>query len=581
MSGLEATVVLSNYPLSRAFRLRLEQHLGGAARLINVAELRQVSFFNLLRGLRRIRAERLSVATEDEASIALLPVLELLATLTRARHLETIDAQLQQRVFTRGRAALHGLNLTAESLRAAFDLVVSRIALHRLLRAVRTAAVPGGSKRVAYLNCNLWFGLKAGGSVGHISGVANSLMDAGLDLVLFTAGDRLLVDERAHLVSLPPPRMLAVPIETSQYRFGRRCCAVIRHWLGHGNIRFIYQRLSLGNYAGVALSRRLGVPLVLEYNGSEAWVAKNWGRPLRFHGTAALAEEVNIRHAHLIVTVSAVLRDELLERGIEAERIVTYPNCIDPATFNPGRFSAESHLQTRREMGFEPADVIATFIGTFGQWHGVEVLAQAIRRMVLERRAQLDALRLRFLLIGDGQKMPIVREALAIPDADRYVRLAGLVPQREAPRFLAASDLLLSPHVGNADGSRFFGSPTKLFEYMAMGRGIVASELDQIGEVLRPAVVLPGGRPIGTAGEEGAVAILVPPGDVSCLIEGIELLAGDETLRNTLGRNARHLALSRYTWGHHVAAILTALDRVGSPQTERTVSGGGVTAAER
>jgi glycosyltransferase involved in cell wall biosynthesis len=483
-------------------------------------------------------------------------------------------------VFTRSRAALHGLNLAVESLRAAFDLLASRIALHRLGRAARTTAVLGGSKRVAYLNCNLWFGLKAGGSVGHISGVANSLMDAGLDLLLFTAGDRLLVDERARLVLLPPPRILAVPVETSQYRFGRRCFAVIRRTLGHTNIRFVYQRLSLGNYAGVVLSRRLGVPLVLEYNGSEAWVAKNWGRPLRFHRTAALAEQVNIRHAHLIVTVSGVLRDELLERGVEAERIVTYPNCIDPTTFNPGRFSAQASAQIRREIGFGAGDVIATFIGTFGQWHGVDVLAHAIRRMMLERREQLDALRLRFLLIGDGHKMPIVREALAIPDAERYVHLAGLVPQREAPRFLAASDLLLSPHVGNSDGSRFFGSPTKLFEYMAMGRGIVASDLDQIGEVLRPAVVLPGSLP-ERAGDEGAVAILVPPGDIDRLIEGIELLAGDETLRNALGRNARHLALSRYTWGHHVAAILAGLDRVGSHAGVREVCGSGITAAER
>ena len=406
-------------------------------------------------------------------------------------------------------------------------------------------------------------------------------MDAGLDLLLFTAGDRLLVDDRAHFVSLPPPRMLAVPVETSQYRFGRRCFTAIRQTLTHTNVRFIYQRNSLGNYAGVALSRRLGVPLVLEYNGSEAWVAKNWGRPLRFHDTAALAEDVNIRHAHLIVTVSDVLRDELLERGVEPERIVTYPNCIDPATFDPERFSAEANAQTRREIGFGPGDVIATFIGTFGQWHGVDVLAQAIRRMVLERRKQLDALQLRFLLIGDGQKMALVRDALAIPDADRYVHLAGLVPQRAAPRFLAASDLLLSPHVGNADGSRFFGSPTKLFEYMAMGRGIVASDLDQIGEVLRPAVVLPGRLPAGTAGDDGAVAVLVPPGDVDRLIEGIELLAGDRALRDALGRNARHLALSRYTWRHHVAAILAGLDRVGLRTREWGARSGEVTAAER
>ncbi len=562
MTAPAAHVVLSNYPLSRDFRQRLEARAGTGLELVNIAELRQVSALNLLRALRRLHAPLLSVATEDEASTALLPILELLATLTRAQRLQTIDARLEARSFSRSRALLHGLGLALESLRAAGDLLLSRLALARLRRMRRLDLAPGNEARVAYLNCNLWFGLKAGGSVGHISGVANALMDAGLQLTLFTAGDRLLVDERAEVVRLPPPRALAIPLESSHYRFGRRSYRTVRAHLKRGGLRFVYQRMSLGNYAGVALSRRLGVPLVLEYNGSEAWVAKNWGRPLRFHATAALAEDVNIQHAQLIVTVSEVLRDELLQRGVEPGRIVTYPNCIDPKTFDPGRFSAPANLATRRELGFQPDDVIATFVGTFGQWHGVDILAQAIRRLVLERRERLDALRLRFLLIGDGQKMPIVRETLAIADVERYVHLAGLVPQREAPRYLAASDLLLSPHVGNADGSRFFGSPTKLFEYMAMGRGIVASDLDQIGAVLQPAITLPA-APAPQAGE-GAVAVLVPPGDVAALMDGVELLATQPALRAMLGSNARRLALSRYTWGHHVAAILEGLHRLGA-----------------
>lgn len=558
----DAHVVLSNYPLSRGFRQKLEAEYPGKLRLINIAELRQVSVMNLLRELRRVQAPRLSVATEDEASVALLPILELLASLTQAQRLQTIDARLQTQTFTRGRALRHGWNLAWESLFAAADLLRARLALRELQRTPRALPTAQTSNRVAYLNCNLWYGLKAGGSVGHISGVANALMDAGLDLTFFSAGDHLLVDARAAFVALPALRTLALPLESSQYRFGRRSCATIARSLKHQPVRFIYQRMSLANYAGVVLSRRFGVPLVLEYNGSEAWVAKNWGRGLRFQNTAELAEAVNIRHAHLIVTVSDVLREELLARGVEPKRIVTYPNCIDPRTFNPARFSAETIARTRQEIGFEAGDVIATFVGTFGQWHGVDILAQAIRSMILERRERLDALRLRFLLVGDGQKMSLVRETLAIPGAERYVRLAGLVPQQEAPRYLAASDLLLSPHVSNADGTRFFGSPTKLFEYMAMERGIVASDLDQIGQVLRPALMVAEAA-AGTQQAAEAVAMLVRPGDVGALIEGIELLAGDAVLRELLGRNARRLALSRYTWEHHVAAIIQGMQRLG------------------
>ncbi len=564
MSENSTHVVLSNYPVSRPFRGRLEQRFGTELRFVNISELRQASAARLLCDLRRIRADLLSVATEDEAGKAMLPIMELLAAITPVRRLQSLDSRLEPRSFSRWRAAAHTCLLLIESVLAALDFQRGRFELRRLAGTARIQAAYSTKPRVAYLNCNLWFGLKAGGSVGHISGVANALMDHGLDLSLYIVGDRLLVDERARVISLDPPRALALPLETTYYRFNHRCVATIGRDLDDADVGFIYQRISLGNYAGVQLSRRLRVPLVVEYNGSEAWVAKNWGRALRFHDTAVLAEDVAIQHAHLIVTVSEVLRVELLQRGVEPERIVVYPNCIDPKAFDPRRFSSQANAQLRRELELEPQQVVATFIGTFGQWHGVDVLAQAIRRMIVERRALLDELQLRFVLVGDGQNMPFVRGALEGIDADRYVRLTGLVPQREAPRYLAASDVLLSPHVGNADGSRFFGSPTKLFEYMAMGRGIVASNLDQLGEVLRPAIQLDGASGARGVPGENCVAVLVRPRDVDQLIAGIELLARDAALRNVLGANARRLALSRYTWEHHVAAILVGLKRVGS-----------------
>src|SRR5262249_20885353 len=128
------------------------------------------------------------------------------------------------------------------------------------------------------------------------------------------------------------------------------------------------------------------------------------------------------------------------------------------------------------------------FIGTFGQWHGADVLAEAIRRLVVEQSDWLERVNVHFVLVGDGLKMPIVRETLRDRRCSRFVTLTGRLPRSVAPAYLGASDGLGSPHVANADGSRFFGSPTKLFEYMAMGKAIVASDLDQIGEVLSHSV---------------------------------------------------------------------------------------------
>ena len=104
----------------------------------------------------------------------------------------------------------------------------------------------------------------------------------------------------------------------------------------------------------------------------------------------------------------------------------------------------------------------------------------------------------------------------------------------------------------NADGSRFFGSPTKLFEYMAMGKGIVASDLEEIGEVLT----------------HNRTAWLVRPGDVEDLVAGIVAVGSDPEMRTRLGAAARAEAVERYTWDAHVRRMLGRMEELGllSPQ---------------
>src|SRR4029453_10185209 len=119
----------------------------------------------------------------------------------------------------------------------------------------------------------------------------------------------------------------------------------------------------------------------------------------------------------------------------------------------------------------------------------------------------------------------------------------------------AACDILASPHVPNADGTPFFGSPTKLFEYMAMGKGIVASDLEQIGEILH----------------HDQTAWLVKPGDPASLMEGLKRLIDDAGLRQRLGEGARSEVVQQFTWRAHTQHIITALQaRVQEPHALQT-----------
>ena len=160
--------------------------------------------------------------------------------------------------------------------------------------------------------------------------------------------------------------------------------------------------------------------------------------------------------------------------------------------------------------------------------------------------------------------MPSVRETLSSEACLPFYTLTGLVRQEDGPLYLAASDLLLSPHVPNPDGTRFFGSPTKLFEYMVMGRGIVASELGQIGEVLAGSPRVGDGdldRLEPMPGSEQC-ALLTAPGDKAELVRAIRFMVEHPKWREAAGVRARERALGRLTWRHHVTHVLDALEAV-------------------
>ena len=554
-----AATLISAYPISRAFLSRLEPRVGGTPRVLVLSELKRGSLLQTLRTLARVRGDAAYAVTEDESGRALVPLLRLAVALTRARRLAIVKPDLDVEPFGRGAAAIEAARLAAASLGGIWALALSHLELSYLRGRRQLPARHTDLRSLAYLKTTLWLGVKAGGSIGHVAGVANAL-SRRLQRVRLLAPDRPpLLDPAVSVTIVPPQGAPAFPYELNHYRYQRRFTRRALRSLRHDVPDAIYQRLSLGSYAGAVLSRRLRVPLVVEYNGSEAWVARNWGLGLRFPWIAALAEDVLLERADVVVTVSDVLRDELLARRIPAERIVMHPNGIDPARFDPARFDARGIAATRAGHGIAEDAIVCGFIGTFGQWHGVLVLAEAIRRFAERHRGWLARRRVHFLVIGDGLLMPEVRQTLE-GDAVPFVTLTGLIPQAEAPAHLAACDILLSPHVPNADGSRFFGSPTKLFEYMCIERAIVASRLEQIGEILQPAL-RPAEAALAPEAEADAVAVTVSPGDVDELMAGIRILVERPVLARQLAANARRLVLSRYTWEHHVNAIFSALAR--------------------
>lgn len=551
-------ILISAYPITNQIRGRIEKGRGiTAEKTISLGELKRRSLFGLIKEVRRINCCELWVVVSDHNYQPYLPLLTLIAALTSARAIRVVD--FEGKSYAKSRLAiicLEPIKLGLGSLFGLLALARSGLRSRQLMRRSRIDpnAVPH-APRIAYLKTNLWFGVQAGGSIGHVAGVVNGFARHGCDIEVFSADDIPMIDRNISINRVRGFRVGGLPLEANGYMFHWRFANFGLRQLAIKPSHLIYQRNCLANFAGVEISRRFNVPLVLEYNGSEVWVSRHWGTPLRFQPIAKLVEEVNLRHAHLIIVVSQVLKEELLQRGVLEHRILFYPNCVDPELFDPKRFSKEDNEHLREKWHIPSNAIVCTFVGTFGPWHGAEVLAGAIRELSEKRLQWLREHQIRFVLVGDGQQMPKVREILKAVPEDVYV-LTGLIPQSDAPSYLAASDILVSPHVPNADGSRFFGSPTKLFEYMTMEKPIIASELEQIGEVLRGAWHIgQQGKPTA-AGLKGTPALLITPGSSADLISAIDFLVSNPDSRPLLGKAARELVLERFTWQKQVSAVL-------------------------
>lgn len=529
--------------------------------------MRTAGLTGVLRRLAGVRRPRAVVLVEDESGQPVVPVLRFLVSISRCRTLATASPDGAMIPFTRVKGLMDGARLVAGSIAGALAAGRAALELAYLRRQPRRLTRVGPIRRIAYLKTNLWFGLKAGGSVGHVAGVANAMARRADSVDLLAVERPPLLDPAVRHHPVSHAGAFGYPYELNYYRYEGVFATRARQVFATNRPDVVYQRISLANYSGLRLARRLGVPFIVEFNGSEVWVSKHWGRPLLLPGIAEAAEDVSLQHADLIVTVSDVLGEQLAAKGIPRERILVHPNCVDPRQFDPAAFSSEDRAQLLRDCRIPPDSIVCGFIGTFGAWHGVTVLADTIRRLALQHAQWLRQWKVHFLVVGDGMLMPRVREAVSGEDVAPFVTLTGLVPQDRAPRYLAASDVLLSPHVRNPDGTPFFGSPTKLFEYMAMAKGIVASDLEQIGDVLRQSYRAAALPTAPCPEDDKNLAVLIEPGSGDELMAGIKFLVERPDYRRILGRNARNEVLRLYTWDRNVDELFARLHALAHERT--------------
>jgi len=538
---MKVVVLALSGDLSRTYERLATRYPEAAVETVSRSEVESGSLTERLGLLRARHPDVFVIATERLAWQRGQNLFMLFGALAGAREVLMMDAH--GGLLRKSRASLlfgAPARLSQEAVLSASVFARARRQLLRLENQVKQAApvtqpLPA-RPRIVYLRSTPGPGTQAGGAASHIKGVVEALCELGAQVDVIS-NDQLagFNEDKAPLTIIPP-----------QTSGGTRALFDIQHNFGftrgalplieRAQPDFIYQRYSRFGWAGVVATLRTRRPLFLEYNGSEVWVGRHWDHVGRLD-LLERYERLNLAAAARIFVVSEVERHNLEELGVDPGKIIVNPNGVDPDLFQPG----VGGRQLRADLNISDAEVVVGFVGSFGPWHGVLELAQAIKSIP-------PASPVRFLLVGAGSLQGEMQSLLA---GDDRVVFTGAVAHSKVPELLDACDILVAPHVPLADGSEFFGSPTKLFEYMAMGKAIVASRLGQIGEVLK----------------HGETALLVEAGNVGELSAAIVTLAENIELRQQLGANAREIAVQRHTWKQNAERVLAAYASLSSGQT--------------
>jgi glycosyltransferase involved in cell wall biosynthesis len=424
----------------------------------------------------------------------------------------------------------------AASAAAAVMGEAARFAIERRRSAPAPTSPPLGGADAPWIVA-IWPGSAGGfgGSITHISGILGAFRRAGFRVALATCTPptgqlQAAVDEVAVVPEIPPGRRVNGDVEhIACNTLLRRAGTDLARRLGAA---FVYQRHAPFLTAGATIARARGIPLVLEWNSSEVWIRRNWQTQYAVERLVdpllAAMERHVVAQATLVSAVSREAARVAFEAGASPSKTLVIPNAVDIAAIDRSLDGAA----VRAVNG----SVTLGWAGSFGPWHGAEVVVKALALLPDE---------IRLVMVGDGVERASCLALAQSLGVDRRIEWTGPLAHPLAVGTLARCDLLISPHTPLGDGQPFFGSPTKLFEYMAIGRPIVASALGQIGEVL----------------EDRVTARLVTPGDVSELAGAIAEVVRMPDRGRHLGDAARREAVTHHTWDERVAALVGRLGR--------------------
>ncbi|TGU75184.1 glycosyltransferase family 1 protein [Geomonas terrae] len=286
----------------------------------------------------------------------------------------------------------------------------------------------------------------------------------------------------------------------------------------------IHAHLHEGAFFGAFLKMLLRIPMLFDCQGSLTAEITDHGfvKPgsilQRFFAT--LEHWIN-RSSDFIVTSASPTVELLLKDGVPKERVRALIDGVDTEVFAPQPKEA-----IRARLGLPEKRPVVAYLGLMNSYQGLDLLLEAAAYL------KGQGARIHYLIMGFPDTAYREKaEEMGIAD---IITFTGRIPYDEAPLYLSAGDLAVSPKVSLTEANG------KLFNYIACGLPTVVFDTPVNREIL------------------GDAALYAKFGDAADLAGAIGRLAGDCELREEVGAEGRERAVSMHSWqarGRELAQI--------------------------
>jgi len=285
----------------------------------------------------------------------------------------------------------------------------------------------------------------------------------------------------------------------------------------HEKSRVVYSRVE----QPIMLTMLLNIPFVLELHN----------QPQHRIFLGMLPFWARSKKCIAIVVISRALKKHLINLGVQEKKIIVLPDAVDIESF-PLHKSLTGKNLSKIRVGYT---------GHLYKGRGINIILEMALKLV-----DID-----FEFIGGNPEDIAFWEQKAKEKKIKNVTFSGFVPYRDIPSKLSQFDILVMPYQknvathGNGSNTANFMSPMKMFEYMATGKAIVASDLPVLREILF----------------DNWNCLLVPPDDIQKWICAVKALADNPNLRARLGLQARKDVENNFTWRKRANTILAVLQK--------------------